>query len=164
MSGKQHRIIKLGERFGRWEVLACSDKLYHFVCRCDCGNKSNVDKYNLLKGYSTQCNECRKDMKKSQRDYLGKRFGHWSVLSYLSRGKWKIQCDCGKERIVLTSIITALKSKLNCSCIKCTWSNKIDQDRLTLIEVGLAAGLSESSISRLLGITKQRINQIVKTL
>jgi hypothetical protein len=53
--------IALGQKFGRWTA-------YDFVkgkgemkiaVRCDCGTKAHVSAYNLVKGRSTKCKNCR---------------------------------------------------------------------------------------------------------
>ena len=156
------RTIEIGERFGRLEVMSCSFRPHHFVCRCDCGKESNVLKYNLLNGVSTQCCDCNRYTKKPKKDYLRKRFGHWKVLSYLGRGRWEIRCDCGKKKETSTYAITAMKSNLNWSCAKCAQAYRIDRERLVLIKAGLTAGLNQPAIARLLNLTSERIGQIIK--
>lgn len=54
-----------GKKFGRWTVV---ERDYDnkkpgrtmWICKCDCGKVSSVIAQSLIKGTSTQCNECKK--------------------------------------------------------------------------------------------------------
>jgi hypothetical protein len=55
-----------GNTYGKWEVLNLSfrkNNHYYFLCKCLCGNKSNVRGYALKIGRSTQCEVCSKTNK-----------------------------------------------------------------------------------------------------
>jgi hypothetical protein len=50
--------ISIGQRFGRWIVLADAPRWKHqarFLCRCDCGTDREVFAFVLLDGTSTSC-------------------------------------------------------------------------------------------------------------
>lgn len=50
--------ISVGQRFGRWMVLADAPRWKHqarFLCRCDCGTERDVFAFVLLDGTSTSC-------------------------------------------------------------------------------------------------------------
>jgi hypothetical protein len=52
----------IGQRFGRWEVLAFAGvTAYHarvWACRCDCGREGKVLEQNLKRGKSARCKAC----------------------------------------------------------------------------------------------------------
>lgn len=50
--------VTVGQRFGRWTVLAGAPRYKHqarFLCRCDCGTERDVFAFVLLDGTSTSC-------------------------------------------------------------------------------------------------------------
>lgn len=49
------RIDLTGAKFGRWTVLRKSDRPYHWVCRCTCGEVREVIYIGLLNGTSRSC-------------------------------------------------------------------------------------------------------------
>jgi len=59
MARKIHSLDLLGQRFGRWTVLAKSHRSkwgdIFWSCRCDCGNDGVVRAGNLRNGTSTSC-------------------------------------------------------------------------------------------------------------
>lgn len=52
--------IKIGDRFGKWEVIDTIfvDRYAKVPCRCDCGVSYNVDAYSLTVGKSKSCKTC----------------------------------------------------------------------------------------------------------
>lgn len=92
-----------GERFGR---LVClypeagtrgqrSSAVWH--CRCDCGNECSVPRAQLVNGYTKSCGCLGHPPLK---DYVGKRFGRLTVVSYIGKRRgmhfWRCKCDCGR--------------------------------------------------------------------
>lgn len=53
------RINRIGERFGRLEVIAfdkkCPSNGMRWICRCDCGAVKSIIYNSLVKGHSTSC-------------------------------------------------------------------------------------------------------------
>ena len=49
-------------------------------------------------------------------DYSGQRFGRWTMVSYVGKGRWLCRCDCGTESIHRTYAVTGGGSK---GCMKC---------------------------------------------
>jgi hypothetical protein len=47
---------------------------------------------------------------------LDKKFGRWTVLSYVGQSRWECQCDCGTIRTVDGS---SLRKGISTGCIKC---------------------------------------------
>lgn len=97
-----------GLRFGRLTVLGASsgrtksgNRLWQ--CRCDCGNPVETTREKLLSGSTGSCG-CGREQRK---DYVGRRFGELTVVSYEGREKgshrWRCRCDCGGETVVRQS-------------------------------------------------------------
>ena len=65
MINKRH-VINSGDRFGRLTVEELSpiktSSHIHYRCLCDCGKRTDVDKYYLLKGSTTSCGCYRTEM------------------------------------------------------------------------------------------------------
>lgn len=90
-----------GLRFGRLTVLGKSgnkakDGNPLWLCKCDCGNTLETTKRRLVTGGTRSCGCGRKPPLK---DWVGKRFGMLTVLSYARKEKgfhiWHCRCDCG---------------------------------------------------------------------
>lgn len=100
----------IGERFGRWTVIAESKKYGYVVCQCECGTIKDIWYHNLLSGRSKSCG-CLKSEKSRLpgrnprfQDLTGQQFGEWLVL-YRAEDKnhqtmWHCRCSCGMERDV----------------------------------------------------------------
>ena len=112
-------IDRVGERFGRWTVLALHPERSRFgkarwVCRCDCGSERIVYGNSLRRGETTSCG-CARLV-----DLTGQRFGRWQVLALHPERKrqgryyaiWLCRCDCGSEGIVVAKIAQRLVEKL----------------------------------------------------
>lgn len=48
----------LGRTFGAWTVIGRGRNARHWICRCKCGKKRDVQRSNLLSGASTKCRSC----------------------------------------------------------------------------------------------------------
>jgi len=117
-------IDRVGERFGRWTVLALHPERSRFgkarwVCRCDCGSERIVYGNSLRRGETTSCG-CARLV-----DLTGQRFGRWQVLALHPERKrqgryyaiWLCRCDCGSEGIVVASKLRSGWSK-SCGCLR----------------------------------------------
>ena len=113
----------IGKRFGKLTVESVAEKHESkvtnilFKCKCDCGNYTIVASNHLKSGHTKSCGKC------LERTYIGKRFGHLTVIDYagrLSRGniKLKVECDCGNKTTVLLSNLTS-KTKPVRQCRLC---------------------------------------------
>ena len=49
-------------------------------------------------------------------DETGKRYGHWTVLGFVGKGKWLCRCDCGRECEVFGMNLRGHKSS---QCWRC---------------------------------------------
>lgn len=92
-----------GLQFGKLKVLGKSgnkakDGNPMWLCQCECGNKIETTKRRLITGNTSSCG-CGK--KPPLKDWVGKRFGMLTVLSYVGKENgfhiWHCRCDCGNE-------------------------------------------------------------------
>lgn len=120
------KIIKIGDKFGYWTVLELnSSKTTHrykyHLCECECGNKKEVYKDNLINKQSTKCRKCATELTftknnpnitrtnkiiKSVKSIIGKKFKNFTVLkvvkSTLFSGMafdYLCLCDCGEKSL-----------------------------------------------------------------
>lgn len=105
------RKIAVGQRFGKWEVLAPAGP--RWLCRCDCGREKQVWAGKLRCGQSTSCGKCRGE------DLTGRRFSRLEVLGVAPPGRKRVlcRCDCGKEHVVLRWNLLNGKTE-SCGCLK----------------------------------------------
>lgn len=88
-------------------------------CKCECGNETVVDIYNLRSGNIKTCGKCKK-INKGKQIEPGTRFGRLVVLeeSYHKDNRiyWKCQCDCGN---IVHALGKSLRngSKQSCGCL-----------------------------------------------
>ena len=110
-----------GLRFGKLTVLKKSENRAKdgnplWVCRCDCGNVTEVTKRRLVTGSTRSCGCGRKPPVK---DWVGKRFGSLTVLSYARKEKgfhiWHCKCDCGNAVDVRQSNLQS-GTTTSCGC------------------------------------------------
>jgi hypothetical protein len=110
-----------GKIFGKWTVLGRSDRKHSsgWRCRCECGAIRCVRGDYLLKGLSTQCNDCAR----GYTNLVGRVFGKWTVIDRVERGDtggtnniWLCRCECGAEQKLGTFRLT---SGLTKGCKKC---------------------------------------------
>lgn len=112
-----------GRRFGRLVCLEPTDQRGKsggtvWRCRCDCGNTCFAVSTQLTNGYKKSCGCWGHPPLK---DFIGKRFGQLTVLSYAGKRagmhRWKCRCDCGKETIVGQTLLQTGKTK-SCGCLQ----------------------------------------------
>jgi len=54
-----YKPIAIGEKYGKWTVVAFTDRPSFVIARCDCGNTKPVNSQSLLYGNSLKCPSCR---------------------------------------------------------------------------------------------------------
>jgi hypothetical protein len=124
---RSSRQIAPDDTFGRWTVLSRSERKRHWLCRCECGNMSNVYEGNMAGGLSKGCRECgSKDSTAIRtRDLSGQRFGRLTVVRASSKrtrhrgAYWECLCDCGTTKIVKSkSLLTPFHPTTSCGCFQ----------------------------------------------
>lgn len=112
-----------GLRFGKLLVLGKSgsrapDRNPLWLCRCDCGKEIETMKRRLLSGGVQSCGCGRTPPLK---DWVGKRFGKLTVLSYAGKEGgahlWHCRCDCGNETDVRQSNLQDGRTT-SCGCLR----------------------------------------------
>ncbi len=105
-----------GRTFGSWFIIErAKDRKgqTYWLCKCQCGNKREVNSASLRKGLSSSCG-CLK-----YNDLTGQRFNNWTVLRRANtRNKdiyWLCRCRCGTEREVTSQSLRLGKTK-GCGC------------------------------------------------
>lgn len=113
------------QRFGKLRVLEYAGMLSDYqkvwLCQCDCGTTKVIRQQHLLSGHTTTCG-CGKSQ---LNDYIGKRFGHLTVISragdYICPKNHKhyvmynCLCDCGNKTVAMTSNLKK-GSTISCGC------------------------------------------------
>ncbi len=112
-----------GQRFGRLVCLEPTEQRGKnggtiWRCQCDCGNTCLAVSTQLTHGYKKSCGCWGHPPLK---DYVGKRFGRLTVLSYEGKWRgmhrWRCRCDCGKETVVGQTLLQTGKTK-SCGCLQ----------------------------------------------
>lgn len=131
MSRIDYSII--GSRFGHLTVLEFSHldnhRQSHWLCRCDCGNMTIVQRANLTSGGTKTCG-CLQHNRMID-NLSGRRFGRLTVVGFDhtdARGNtyWLCECDCGNETIVQRGNLLS-GGTLSCGC----YSREIFLQRVT---------------------------------
>jgi len=118
-------IDMTGKVCGRWTVIKRakngSGRRARWLCECECGNKKELDGYNLRNGLTTKCDECRRKENPRRKDYTGQEFGRLIALEPAGATKhgltkWRCSCSCGNEAIV-TSANLKNNHTQSCGCL-----------------------------------------------
>lgn len=120
------------KRFGRLLAINCSGKDNHnnfkWLCLCDCGRETNVTVACLMKGTTKSCGCLQKEKasENTSKDLTGLKVGRLTVIkeydvkelaSGSKRRRWLCKCECGNEKVIITSALTSKKTK-SCGCIQ----------------------------------------------
>lgn len=98
-----------GMKFNKLTAISIDHKKDRFVywkCKCDCGNKTIVDIYSLLKGTTKSCGCILHNPARNSKDYTGMKFGMLTALERLPhyKGKrtyYRCACECGKTNVIV---------------------------------------------------------------
>ena len=115
-----------GQRFGKLLVLRDTGERrnYQIVweCQCDCGKKTSVVGYSLLRGATRSCGCIRRERtaKVNRTNLTGRRFGSLVAIRPLEERKngiilWECRCDCGSLVTVYRNNLTSGNTK-SCGC------------------------------------------------
>jgi hypothetical protein len=91
-------------------------------CKCSCGNIVVKSSAYLRRKKDKSCGCHLKDKTlKRQQSFIGKQFGSWLILEFVSsknyKEKFKCRCECGTESIILLSSLQSGVSK-SCGCLR----------------------------------------------
>lgn len=114
------------QRFGKLTAIRRLDKKigtsYAWLCRCDCGNLTEVSTNALKKGGTRSCG-CGKAeaLKMRAKDITGQRFGRLVVLEPTGQRLggsvvWRCRCDCGIELMASYNSLVSGNTK-SCGCL-----------------------------------------------
>lgn len=98
--GKNHTGLK----YGKWEVLErdlSQKRPMKYFCRCECGIEKSLYIQNLIRGLSTQCQNCQ--AKKKSENLIGTKHHFLTVLDNPKvNGKTKllVLCECGNKHLI----------------------------------------------------------------
>lgn len=107
------------QRFGKLIALEKApkrnDKYTRWICKCDCGNITEVRTDYLTSGHTKSCG-CVKEKLFKEKDITNQRFGKLiAIKKNPKNNKWICQCDCGNITEVEISNLTSGNTK-SCGC------------------------------------------------
>ena len=134
---KKRVRAEIGKIYGRWTVIGEAKSKGHqrrWKTKCECGNESSVQYWNLWKGHSTQCKKCASINLSNQKsiDETGKIYGQLTVVKKAGIDKfrnvqWHVRCECGNEEI---RIGRAFRQRGATKCRHCMISKKPGESHL----------------------------------
>lgn len=111
-----------GEKFGKLIVLRKHGytngkrKSILWLCKCDCGNEVLRTSSHLKQNYVSTCGKCNLI---NDSDYIGKKFGYWTIIDSATgkdrKKAYLCECKCGKRKIVYLDTLKQGTSK-SCGC------------------------------------------------
>lgn len=116
----------IGQKFNRLTVIDRAPNRGTkavWVCKCDCGNITNVDTYHLTHGKVVSCG-CYKSEQAAARSFIdltGQRFGRLTAIERVeNKGKatmWRCMCDCGNVTVVAAGALRSNEVR-SCGCLQ----------------------------------------------
>lgn len=115
----------VGQKFGRLTVVSYYGKIgthrrSHFLCECECGNRTIVAYSNLCNGHTKSCGCLTRGASPMRKDISGQRFGKLTAIRFSRSTEkgvtmWMFKCDCGNEvELSYESVKHGVKS---CGCL-----------------------------------------------
>lgn len=113
----------IGRKYGRLTVLKLdhtTTRRTYWLCECDCGNTTVVERGNLTTGHTTSCG-CKKTEVES---LVGQKFGRLTVIKidhmdYRHESHWLCECDCQDRTIISVSRSHLLSGNtVSCGCYR----------------------------------------------
>lgn len=160
--------MKVGDRYGEWEIIGEASKPYYSLCRCSCGRVKEVNNSTLRLGKSRSCGHVvveknlRNLKKRSDERILGKRFGRLTAVERVDapgNARYICKCDCGNEVTVKATLLLTGKTK-SCGCYK---SEKSFQSMESIKEKGFQALESQRYDGTVISSLDQKIHKNNKT-
>lgn len=146
-----------GSKYGKLTVLERipGTSPIKWLCRCDCGNLTQVTGNNMKSGNTTSCGCVDMAHKLGKaKDYTGQRFGKLVCIErvgyqYQPCGRrhilWKCQCDCGNTTIVDVSHFTH-GDTVSCGCFQTENAKQLFTHNLTGMRFGRLTVLHQDKI------------------
>jgi hypothetical protein len=111
----------IGEKFGKWLVIAKNENKNYWHCKCECGEEKILYVGTLRNCKGEGCWKCWTEKNKTD-DLTGKKFNKWLVLNKDEKKStildyWQCECECGRIKSVYGSHLRLNKS---ISCRKCS--------------------------------------------
>lgn len=136
-----------GQRFGRLTVLypytgkrKSHDMLW--VCKCDCGQITEVCTTALRHGDTKSCGCYRKEIAliNAEKDLTGMRFGKLVAIKKIGTHRrntlWDCLCDCGKHKVTMAVDLLRLHTT-SCGCaksgIECMISHYLEDNKINFV-------------------------------
>ena len=119
---KKYKDVEIGDKYNYLTVIAKSDRKKYWICKCDCGNTTEVLDSLLKNGGVKSCGCLRRRPSQHRLNLTGKKFGYLIALyfneekSSLNKSYWHCKCDCGNECDVLRENLTAPNRFPSCGC------------------------------------------------
>lgn len=95
-----------------------------WICKCECGNETEIDGEKLRTGHTTSCGCKRKDNKGQFEDITGQRFNRLTVIRFLDKEErssrqhnWLCKCDCGNY-VKADASCLKMGTQKSCGCLK----------------------------------------------
>lgn len=98
------------------------NKKHYWLCKCDCGNFTEVLEYNLKKGEVKSCGCLRRRQSNHRLDLTNQKFGFLTAKYYdiekstPNRTYWVCECECGNIVSVLRENLTSKNRFPSCGC------------------------------------------------
>ena len=126
--------MKIGDKFNHLTIIQESNRRAanggkYWICRCDCGNITEVRADHLKSGHTKSCG-CQ--AKKNINNILGQHFNNLTVIEQTDRRRsggdviWKCRCDCGNITYASASELRNGRIK-SCGCLKSVGEQRIEQ-------------------------------------
>lgn len=129
----------IGKKYNHLKIVDIykNDKGLRAFCECDCGNRKEINFYNVIRNKSQSCGcyekASRYNRKHSNDDVIGRRFGKLVVIKDSGKRSsngavlWECKCDCGNITYCSSSNLKR-KHKQSCGCNKDEYTNSLKQD------------------------------------
>ena len=153
----------VGRVFGRLKVIRrapksiAKNRCHRYICKCSCGNETEVNGGALRSGHTTSCGcKQREAAADSVIDIIGQKFGKLLVLerdgSLSGHALWKCQCECGQIKTIDGHLLRSGNIK-SCGCVK-SWKEL--EIAMLLNEIG-ATYVREYSFNNLVSDSNRKL-------
>lgn len=103
-----------------------NDKYTRWLCKCDCGNYTEVRTDYLRSGHTTSCGCEKQKHFATNKNILNTKYGKLTPIEYNSlNGMYLCECDCGNITYVLGYNLTNGNTQ-SCGCLKSKGELKIN--------------------------------------